>query len=217
MIGQPLNPPYSLVCAARHVLADELADEPELEANGTLRCSESGCLGLVFSHCEQCRRPIPGHIDGARYERHGNVSVPRGKLGTARGLLPSRQWREDCPYCKSPFPWASREVWVNYHRQHLADVAHRRPESLPHLPQAEAAYDAARGDARARKKGERRRQRRAQRARLATGMLDTWPRRVTAVVAAIVAVLALLFGVTSIADLSGGDRPSATTTTTTGP
>ena len=209
-----MNPSYSIVCAAGHVADDELADEPRAAHNGTLRCPESGCFELIYSHCLLCGRPVPGHIDGPRMVTTGNISRAVGRIGTAGGVLPQREWREDCPYCKSPYPWAARHVWAGYHRRYLQDRAEGSSHPLHYMTEAEAAYRAEEGEARRRSKASRRRTRRSAAARRTAKFLDTWPKRIWGVVAAIAAVLGLVFGVNNLRDLKGGSGPATTTTST---
>jgi hypothetical protein len=89
-----MNPPYSIVCAGRHVLADDVARQPPIADNGAKLCTESGCLERVYTHCPNCSQPLPGYIDGPRYEVSGNIAAPRGRIGTSRGLSADRTWRE---------------------------------------------------------------------------------------------------------------------------
>jgi len=202
-----MTAPYSLVCGNGHVLNDEIAHEPSLEENGSMRCSESGCLALVYSHCLHCNAPLPGYIDGVRYERHGNFAVPKGRFGSARGLLGEREWREDCPHCKSPYPWAPDSVWVGYHKEYLAHEG--TATALPLLTEAEEAHSKAKLRSERQAKTRRRADRRERRQAWAGSLLDTWPKRVTAIAAAIAAVLLLVFGVDSFADLGDdGNGPS---------
>jgi hypothetical protein len=207
---------YSIVCASGHVIDDELEREPAPRDNGTRRCSESGCFELTYSHCTACGRAIPGFIDGPRMVTTGNLSRPVGRLNTARGMLPAREWREDCPFCKSPYPWAPRATWAAYHRRHLEDVANGVDPALPYLAEAEKAYAAESTEHQRQARAAKRESRRATRARWSSAILDTWPGRITAIVAAIVAVLLLLFGVSNVPDLlSRNTEPTTTTTTTT--
>lgn len=202
-----MNPLYSIVCAAGHVADDELTDEPRAAHNGTLRCAESGCFELTYSHCLACGHPVPGHIDGPRVVTTGNLGIPVGRIG-----LPPREWREDCPYCKSPYPWAPRHVWAGYHRRHLQDRADGSAHPLPYLAQAEAAYRAKEDAARRRSKASKRRNRRSTTARWTAAVLDTWPKRIAAIAAAIAAVLGF-FGVDNFRDLNDDSGPATPTTT----
>lgn len=210
-----MNPPYSIVCAAGHVADDELDNEPRAVDNGTLRCPESGCFELTYSHCLMCGRPVPGHIDGPRMVTTGHISRPVGRFGTAQGFLPPPDWREDCPYCKSPYPWAPRSVWARYHRRYLKDRAEGSSHPLHHMVEAEAAYRAEENAARRYSKASKRRTRRSAAARWTATVLDTWPKRIAAIAAAIAAVLGLFFGVDNFRDLNGGPAPTTTTSTST--
>jgi hypothetical protein len=151
-------------------------------------------------------------MDGPRAERHGNLVIPQGRRNRARGLLPARDWREDCPYCKAPYPWASDTVWVNYHQRHLADSAAGVHDPLPYLEQAAIKSQAA-DDLRSEREKMARAAHRRERFATIGAKLDTWPKRTTAVVAAIVALLALLFGATNLRDLLDVEPAPAPTPT----
>ena len=198
-----MNPPYSLVCSSGHVASDDLPSEPPLAESGARRCTKSACVSLVYSHCPECLMPISGWIDGAR-------SLTRGKFPTP---LAPRRWMEDCPHCKAPFPWAASPVWANYHRAYLDDIEVCVQTPLPYLGRAEEEYLAERARLR---QAERRRRRNSRTARIAA-VLDTWPRRVMAVVGAVAAVLTLLYGVNSFADLPREGRLNSTTPTSAVP
>lgn len=205
-------PPCSLVCSDGHVLSDELAHEPPLENNGALRCNESGCYALVFSHCDLCQLPIPGFIDGFRFEVNGPIAAPKGRTSDVpRGTFGFREWREDCPRCKAPYPWARPGVLAEYHRQHLAHLG--KPTELPLVERAKAAYDRQSRVMRRESKQKRRDLRRMRLKQFNIVMFDTWPKRILAIIGVITAVLVLVFGVSSFSDIGDEDpKPTAPTT-----
>lgn len=203
-----MNPPYSLVCAGRHVLGDEIAHQPAVNENGTKLCSTPGCFERVYSHCVHCAKPIPGYIDGVRYEVHGNIAAPAGRMGTARGLLPGREWREDCPYCKVPYPWASSTVLADYHAKYLEDRRHASPVGLSYVAAAEHAFEE-------REKARKRHRRSSKRADRRERHDHWWTSRAALITAVGVVLAAVVAGVFTYLSRDGSESPVPTSTSTT--
>lgn len=171
----------SLVCGHGHVLDEELLEPPSLGTNGTRRCEKPGCSEFVYSHCDACEEPIPGWMDAPR--RLEGEPILSGKLN--RSIGPNREWREDCPYCKFPYPWARQRFLVDYHRRYLEEANQDIAKPLAHSPAAEEAH---RQDQSAKRK---RRIRRA--GRSLAQALDTWPRRIKAVLRVIFSIMLVFF------------------------
>src|SRR5690606_36535719 len=91
---------FSLVCAAGHVMHDDLDTDPGVRGPADMRCDVSGCFERVYSQCPNCEFPVPGYIDGPRIVD----GAPKGRMNTARGMYPNRVWLEACPNCSSPYP-----------------------------------------------------------------------------------------------------------------
>ena len=132
-----VNPPYSIVCASGHVIDDELDREPLAEASGRAVCPKSGCYSFVYSHCPACLAPLPGLLDGARYQVNGPIARPVGRLGGGR------EWREDCPRCKVPYPWATTASLLRYHNAYLAQSDEDSAPVLAYSAVAAAAFEAS--------------------------------------------------------------------------
>ena len=207
-----MNPPYSVVCARGHVLADDVPRQPEIASNGKLGCSEPGCFERVYTHCEGCSKPVPGYIDGVRYEGNGSIATPRGRLGP-----PERVWREECPYCKMPYRWASESLLSRYHAKYLEDVEDPSPMGLVFSSSAEAAYGRAKAGARRRRKSERRADRRERKAHWYTSRAAL----ISAVAAVAVAIIGLVPWLFDDNDIVPSPSPSSSTvsptTTSLGP
>lgn len=207
-----MGAPYSIVCAAGHVLDDERAHEPPKEIDGHQRCSVSGCFEFVYGHCPHCGVAIPGYIDGPRPEVHGNIGMMRGRLSI--GGYPVREWREDCPQCKVPYPWAEDVVLVNYQRRYLTDLEEGTP-SLPLVQRAAGAY-ARQQKANRRATKRDRRQSVKQRVGRVWSWFDSTLKKAAALIAAIAVVAGAVIGVLKWAQDPPQPVPPPTSTTVTG-
>ncbi len=201
---------YSCVCRAGHVLADDIAEEPPIEESGRRLCNRSGCFEPVFTHCPQCGEPISGYIDAPRYETNRGVSRPIGRFEA----FVTRTWREDCPYCKVPYPWARRAVWVGYHHRFLEDKQRNSPGLLTYVAQAEEAYEADKKErdsrARQRQPDKPRALITGNRRRPDKGLLE-WFKDLSALLQGLVALGTILFVIAGVAGVR------ATTTSSTAP
>ncbi len=207
------NPPYSMVCRNRHVLNDEIQDEPFFGNNERLRCSEGGCHAPVYSHCKACKTAIPGFMDGfrSRTSSGGGWSVTSSE-GRSSLYGPSREFFVSCPNCASPYPWATSGELSEYHVEYLRDLERGVVAPLPLNSDAKAVYDQRTEIGKTRGKTARKEAKRSQkkeRAERADQWFTRWTVRLGLLVAVITVATGLigLWGVDDLRGIRGNAKP----------